>query len=262
MIQGASALPDTLFQRAAMNERRVVLAALAVVTALGLWATFHTGDALMSPASPEPGTAAYAVLLFVMWWTMMLAMMLPSAAPAILTYAAVSRKFAQKGAATAPLALFVAGYAAIWTAFSVATVAVQMAVHELVPLTGMMAVISTTLGAALLIAAGLYQLSPLKQACLRKCQAPLMFLARNWRKGYGGALRMGLSHGLYCLGCCWVLMGLLFYGGVMELRWIVGLALYVAAEKLIPASTGLSRYAGLLLIGWGLWTVSVFVSSS
>ena len=255
MSDGAPALPDTLLQRAALNERRVVLAALVMVTALGLWATFYSGDALMSPASPAPGTLSYATLLFIMWWTMMLAMMLPSAAPAILTYGALTRKFAQKGAATAPLAVFVAGYAAVWTGFSAGAVALQMGVQSFVPLTGMMAVISTNLGAALLIAAGVYQLSPLKQACLRKCQTPLMFFARNWRKGTGGALRMGLSHGLYCLGCCWVLMGLLFYGGVMEPRWIVGLALYVAAEKTIPASTGLSRYLGIVLIGWGLWTV-------
>src|SRR5258708_37700213 len=106
---------------------------------------FHTGDALMSPASPAPGTMAYAVLLFIMWWTMMLAMMLPSAAPAILTYGALSRKFAQKGAATAPVAVFVAGYAAIWTGFSAATVLLQMSVSKLVPLTGMMAVIGTGL---------------------------------------------------------------------------------------------------------------------
>jgi len=259
--QGGSTLPDTVLQHAALNERRVVLGALVVVTALGLWATFRSGDALMSPASPAPGTLGYAVLLFVMWWTMMLAMMLPSAAPAILTYGALSRKFAEKGAASAPLAIFVAGYAAIWTGFSVATVVLQMSVYEFVPLDGMMALISTTLGAALLIAAGLYQLSPLKQTCLRKCQSPLMFFARNWRKGHAGALRMGLSHGLYCLGCCWVLMGLLFYGGVMELRWIVGLALYVAAEKLIPAKVRLSRYAGIVLIGWGLWTISGVVAS-
>ncbi|HKB84142.1 MAG TPA: DUF2182 domain-containing protein [Burkholderiales bacterium] len=261
MSDGGCALPDSLLQRAASNERRIVLAALVIVVALGLWATFHSGNALMSPASPAADTMAYAVLLFIMWWTMMLAMMLPSAAPAILTYGALSRKFAQKGAATAPVAVFVAGYAAIWTGFSAATVLLQMSVSKLVPLTGMMAVIGTGLGAALLIAAGLYQLSPLKQACLHKCQTPLMFFARNWRKGYGGALRMGLAHGLYCLGCCWVLMGLLFYGGVMELRWIVGLALYVAAEKLIPASTRLSRYAGIFLIGWGMWTLTSVVSS-
>ena len=260
MSHSGSTLPDTLLQRVALNERRVVLAALAMVTVLGLWATFHTGDVLMSPASPAPGTMAYAVLLFIMWWTMMLAMMLPSAAPAILTYAALSRKFS-KSTAAVPLAIFVAGYVAIWTGFSAATVALQMSVHQFVPLNGMMAVISPTLGAALLIAAGLYQLSPLKQACLRKCQTPLMFFAQNWRKGYGGVMRMGLSHGLYCLGCCWVLMGLLFYGGVMELRWIVGLALYVAAEKLIPASTGLSRFMGIFLIGWGMWTASTAMAS-
>ena len=261
MSRGGSA-PDTLLQRVALNERHVVLGALGVVTALGLWATFHTGDALMSPASPALDTMGYAVLLFIMWWSMMLAMMLPSAAPAILTYGALSRKFAQQGAATAPLAIFVAGYAAVWTGFSAATVALQLSVHEFVPLTGMMAVTSTALGATLLIAAGLYQLSPLKQSCLRKCQTPLMFFARNWRKGYKGALRMGLSHGLYCLGCCWVLMGLLFYGGVMELRWIVGLALYVAVEKLIPASTRLSRLVGILLIGWGICIFSGIVTSS
>src|SRR5436853_783649 len=100
MTQGGSTLPDILLQRAAMNERRVVFGALVIVTALGLWATFHAGDALMSPASPAPDTTAYAVLLFIMWWTMMLAMMLPSAAPAILVYGALSRKFAEKGAAT------------------------------------------------------------------------------------------------------------------------------------------------------------------
>ena len=119
----------------------------------------------------------------------------------------------------------------------------------------MMAVVSEVLGGSLLIAAGLYQLSPLKSACLRKCQAPLTFFANNWRKGSLGAFRMGLSHGLFCLGCCWVLMGLLFYGGVMELRWIVGLALYVAAEKLIPVGNRLSRFTGILLIGWGAWLV-------
>jgi len=259
--RGGSALTDSLLQHAALNERRVVLAALGIVTALGLWATFHTGNALMSPVSPAPDTSAYAVLLFIMWWTMMLAMMLPSAAPAILTYGAVRRKFAEKSAATAPLAIFAMGYAAIWTAFSVAAVVLQISVDEIVPMNGMMAVTSATLGAALLIAAGLYQLSPLKQACLRKCQTPLMFFARNWRKGYGGAVRMGLSHGLYCLGCCWVLMGLLFYGGVMELRWIVGLALYVAAEKLIPASGRLSRFIGIFLVGWGLWMAAGVVGS-
>jgi predicted metal-binding membrane protein len=243
-----------VWQRAALNERRIVLAALAIVVALGLWGTFASGDALMSPASPEPGTIAHAVLLFSMWWTMMLAMMLPSAAPAILTYGAISRRFSGQGAARAQVVFFVAGYGAVWTGFSVATTALQIALREVAPLTGMMALVSATLGAVLLAAAGLYQLSPLKHACLRQCQAPLFFLARHWRKGAGGALRMGLAHGIYCVGCCWVLMGLLFYGGVMELRWIIGLALYVAAEKMLPPGARLGRYAGIILIGWGFWT--------
>ena len=120
----------------------------------------------------------------------------------------------------------------------------------------MMAVASATIGGALLIAAGIYQVSRLKSACLRKCQSPLMFFARNWRKGYAGAFRMGFEHGVYCLGCCWVLMGLLFYGGVMELSWIIGLALYVAAEKILPIGPWLSRASALALIGWGLWILA------
>ena len=240
----------SLVERAAIHDRLLVIAGLAIAAALGLWATLRTGDALMSPFSSAP---AYAVLLFTMWWAMMLAMMLPSAAPAILTYAAMSRRFARKGAPRGPVAVFAAGYATIWTLYSLAALALQILTREAIPLTGMMAVTSAALGGGLLVAAGIYQLTPLKYACLRKCQAPLMFFAHNWRNGATGAFRMGLSHGLYCLGCCWVLMGLLFYGGVMELRWIVGLAFYVAAEKLIPAGDRLSRFTGLLLVSWGVW---------
>ena len=210
---------------------------------------------LMMPSAFVGGAIAYPMLLFVMWWTMMMAMMLPSAAPAILTFGAISRKLAEKGTPAVPLAVFVAGYAAIWTGFAAAAMALQLLLSQTIALSMMMAVTSGVVGGGLLIAAGLYQMSPLKSACLRKCQTPLMFFARDWRKGYLGALRMGLSHGLYCLGCCWVLMGLLFYGGVMELRWIAGLALYVAAEKLIPAGNRLSNFTGILLLGWGVWTV-------
>jgi predicted metal-binding membrane protein len=240
----------SIFEVSAKNERWIVLAALALVAASGLFATLQLGDMLMMSTG---GGLAYPVLLFFMWWTMMMAMMLPSAAPAILTYAAISRKMSDRGA---PVAAFAAGYGTIWTGFSTFAVAMQLLLSERIALSMMMAVSSAVIGGGLLIAAGLYQMSPLKYACLRKCQAPLMFFARHWRKGYDGAFRMGLSHGLYCVGCCWVLMGLLFYGGVMELRWIVGLALYIAAEKLIPAGNWLSRFAGLILIGWGVWIIS------
>jgi predicted metal-binding membrane protein len=247
--------PVQLLEHTARNERWIVLIGLALVAATGLFATLRLGDMLMMPSAFVGGAIVYPLLLFIMWWTMMMAMMLPSAAPAILTFGSISRKFAEKGAPAAPLAVFVAGYAAIWTCFAAAAVTLQLLLSQTIALSMMMAVTSAALGGGLLVAAGLYQMSPLKSACLRKCQTPLMFFARNWQKGNLGALRMGLSHGLYCLGCCWVLMGLLFYGGVMELRWIVGLALYVAAEKLIPAGNRLSRFTGILLIGWGSWTV-------
>ena len=234
---------------AARHERSLVMAGLAAVVAAGLWGTMVTGDWLMRPASPVAGTLSYAVLLFLMWWTMMMAMMLPSAAPAILSYAAIARKIEAAGG----VAAFVAGYAAIWTAFSVAAVVLQIVTHDIIPLTGMMAVISRTTGALLLIAAGLYQFTPLKRACLRHCQSPFFYLAHHWRNGTTGAFRMGLSHGIYCMGCCWMLMLLLFYGGVMELTWIVGLAVYVAAEKFIPATLNVDRIAGAALILWGLW---------
>ena len=236
-------------------ERWIVLAALAMVAALGLFATLRLGDMLMMPVGWIGSPIAQPVLLFIMWWTMMMAMMLPSAAPAILTYGALRRKFLEQGASVAPLAIFALGYGAIWTGFSVAAVALHLVLNPLVSMSMMMAITSRTIGGGLLIAAGLYQMSPLKAACLRKCQTPLFFLAHNWQNGNGGAFRMGLSHGLYCLGCCWVLMGLLFYGGVMELRWIVGLAIYVAAEKLLPAGNWLSRITGLLLVAWGIWTI-------
>ena len=248
-------LPVAILENAARNQRMIVLVALALVAATGLFATLRLGDMLMMPSAFVGGTIVYPLLLFVMWWTMMMAMMLPSAAPAILTYGAISRKFAEKGAPATPLAVFVAGYATIWTGFAAVAIMLQLLLSQTIALSMMMAVTSAAMAGGLLVAAGLYQMSPLKSACLRKCQTPIMFFARNWQRGYLGAFRMGLSHGLYCLGCCWVLMGLLFYGGVMELRWIVGLALYVAVEKLIPAGNRLSRFTGILLIGWGSWTV-------
>jgi predicted metal-binding membrane protein len=239
----------SLIERAANHDRLLVVAALAIAAAIGLWATLKSGGVLMSPASPSPDSFAYVALLFVMWWAMMLAMMLPSAAPAILGFAAIGRKI--PGKRNAALLVFAAGYATIWTGFSIAAVTMQILTSDAVLLTGMMAVMNAGIGGALLMAAGVYQLTPLKNACLRNCQPPFMYLARHWRKGAAGAFRMGLSHGIYCLGCCWVLMTLLFYGGVMELSWIVGLAVYVAAEKLIPARYSVSRLAGIALISWG-----------
>jgi predicted metal-binding membrane protein len=236
------------------RDRWATIALLLIVAGIGLTATKWTGDMLMSPLSPPPNSLAYGIVLFIMWWSMMVAMMLPSAAPAILTYRAMLRRLAGRHA-TAMLVAFVLGYLAIWTGFSLIAVLLQIATHGIIRLTGMMALTSAVIGAALLIAVGLYQLSPLKLACLRRCQTPLMFFARNWRNDSRGAFLIGVRHGIFCLGCCWALMTLLFYGGVMELNWIVGLALYVLLEKLMPAGSRLSRYSGAFLIAWGLWAL-------
>jgi predicted metal-binding membrane protein len=245
----------SLLEFSARNERWFVLAGLALVAALGLYATQRAGVSLMMSTMTGESASTNFVLLFVMWWTMMMAMMLPSAAPAILTFAAVSRKFSTQSEVATRVVFFAAGYAAIWTGFSLVAVVLQSLLSGKIMLSMMMAVTSLMIGGGLLIAAGIYQLSPLKSACLHKCQAPLMFLARNWRKGELGAFRMGFEHGVYCVGCCWVLMGLLFYGGVMELRWIIGLAIYVAIEKLVPAGNIVSHAAGLFLIAWGIWNM-------
>ena len=250
-----SDLPPSALEKVAAQERVAVLALLALAAALGLAATLWTGDALMMGMPPFEGPVASVFLLFVMWWSMMMAMMLPSAAPVILLYGSMRRSHLSKGHAQPPLINFVLGYAAIWTGFSVCAVALHLAVHEFMPLTGMMAVTSQWIGGGLLLLAGIYQLTPLKHACLNNCQSPLLFLARHWRNDAGGVFRMGAAHGLQCLGCCWVLMGLLFYGGVMELRWIIGLAAYVALEKLAPPGGRIASLSGVALIAWGLVTL-------
>jgi predicted metal-binding membrane protein len=197
--------------------------------------------AAMAPAAWTPG---YAVLLFFMWWIMMMAMMLPSAAPMILLFAVINRKQRDKGAPYVPTGIFAAGYLLVWGAFSLVAVSAQWGLERSGLLSSAMASTSVLLGAGLLIAAGVYQLTPLKHACLRHCRSPFAFITLHWRLGDLGALRMGIEHGAFCTGCCWFLMVLLFYGGAMNLYWVVGLALFVLLERTIPAGHWLSRIAG------------------
>jgi predicted metal-binding membrane protein len=189
--------------------------------------------------------------MFFMWWIMMVAMMLPSAAPMILLFARFNRSQRDRGAPYVPTGVFALGYVLVWAAFSQVAVAAQWGLERSGMLSSMLASTSVTLGAALLIAAGLYQLTPLKYACLRHCRSPLFFIAHHWRPGEWGALRMGLEHGAFCTGCCWFLMALLFYGGVMNLFWIIGLALLVLLEKLAPAGHWVGWVVGVGLIAWG-----------
>jgi predicted metal-binding membrane protein len=183
---------------------------------------------------------------------MMVAMMLPSAAPMILLFALVNRRSREQGASYVPTACFAAGYLIVWGGFSLAATLLQWWLEQSGWLTMSMASASRWLGGGLLIAAGLYQLTPLKHACLRHCRGPIEFISRSWRPGRRGALRMGLEHGAFCVGCCWVVMGLLFYGGVMNVFWIVGLAVLVLLEKVLPAGHGLGSLSGLGFIAWGV----------
>jgi predicted metal-binding membrane protein len=212
------------------------------------------------PAANESWPAAYWLVMLAMWWVMMIAMMVPSAAPAILVYARVARharKEGQAAAAVAPTAWFAAGYLLAWLAFSIAAVLVQWGLERL-GLAHMMMMwsLDTSLSAAILLAAGLYQLSPFKDRCLRSCRMPAEFLARNWRPGIAGAVRLGAAHGLYCVGCCAMLMALLFAGGIMNLVWIVGLSGLVLAEKLLPAGRLLARFIGIALIAGGAYVLA------
>jgi predicted metal-binding membrane protein len=147
---------------------------------------------------------------------------------------------------------FLAGYLVIWGGFSLAATLLQWQLASIGQVSGMMEFTSAPVAAALLIAAGLYQISPLKQACLRHCQHPLVFLMHNWRSGRSGALRMGMQNGLFCLGCCWVLMALLFVGGIMNLLWIAGLAVFVALEKFAANRPWITKLSSITLVATGL----------
>jgi len=181
-----------------------------------------------------------------MWWLMMVAMMLPSAAPAVVLYARVREQTGPAGAVVRPW-IFVSGYLAVWLLFSLGAAVMQRLLA-----TPAMTLEDSALKAALLITAGLYQLSPVKNACLRQCRSPARFLHLHWRPGGAGALRLGVLHGAYCVGCCWMLMALLFVGGIMNFAWIAVLAVLVAIEKLVAKGEWVGRAAGAALIGWGM----------
>jgi predicted metal-binding membrane protein len=196
----------------------------------------------------QPWTTTEFVVRLVMWALMMVAMMVPTAAPMTLLYAAVARKAAGQHNPLAPTFVFVAGYIAMWMVFSLVATFAQHALDQAALLSPMMRSGSAVFGAAVLIAAGAYQFTPLKDACLRKCRAPAHFLSRYWRTGNLGAFGMGLRLGTYCVGCCWILMGLLFVGGVMNLLWIAAIAIFVLLEKTSPFGDVSGRFAGAAMI--------------
>ena len=214
-----------------------------------------TMQGMMPLMMPAVWSGSYAVLVFLMWWVMMIAMMLPSVASVVLLYSALIRR--GDGSANVPrlAGIFLGGYLSAWAFFSLLATGAQwvLELRGIVSPMGM-ALTSNLLGATVLIAAGTYQFTPWKLSCLQHCQSPLQFLTERRRSGMGGAFLMGIEHGAFCLGCCWFLMALLFVGGIMNLYWIIGLVVFVMLEKLLLTRhwVNLSK-----VIGVGLWLAGI-----
>jgi predicted metal-binding membrane protein len=259
------------------RERLIVAAGLAALTALA-WIYIWRGAGMGMSAfamtklalfphlttEPMPDMAMPPIgwlTVVAMWWVMMIAMMIPSATPFVLLYARVMRHAATQNPQAVTYvstATLVVGYLIAWLAFSFVACAIQYALQRGGAISPMMLWSqSALLSAAVLAAAGCYQLSPLKLACLQQCRSPAQFLTQHWRKGRSGALRMGIEHGVWCVGCCWLLMALLFVGGVMNLVWIAFLAVLVLIEKLLPAGAITSRFSGAVFIAWSVATLLV-----
>jgi predicted metal-binding membrane protein len=193
------------------------------------------------------------VLLWAMWAVMMAGMMIPTATPAVLLFAGAARNRPDEGNPSARIYALAAGYLLVWAVFSVAATVLQRLLATWLVLTPMMEPATPAIAAAILLVAGVYQFTPLKRTCLRSCRSPLLLFTSRWRRGIAGAFRMGLDHGLYCLGCCWALMLLLFAGGVMNLTVILALTAWVAVEKIAPFGEQSALASGALLLGAGIW---------
>ena len=245
-----------------------IIAGLVCITALSWWYMLYLAaqmsmamgsmadmDPSMSGAMPGVMTGmsmSWTITDFtanlLMWAVMMVAMMVPSAAPTILLYARLQRD-KQGNTKVKPIALFLGGYICAWSLFSVGATILQWLLHEGALLSGAMAIDSQWLAAAVLMVTGLYQWTPLKQACLKHCQSPLGFLLGFWRDDSWGIIRMGWRHGLFCVGCCWLLMAILFTVGVMNLIWVALIAVYILVEKIVPNGQRFARVSGALLCG-------------
>lgn len=230
------------------RERLVVILSLAGVVALAwLWLW-------RMPAMAAPDALGLA-LVFLMWVVMMAGMMLPSAAPAILLYASLVRKHAERGRMLPAAWIFAAGYLLAWAGFSLGAALLQAVLQHAALLDATMSSSSGILNGVLLSAAGVYQFTPLKHRCLSKCREPLPFLMTHWREGTVGALHMGMRHGAYCVGCCAMLMLLLFAVGVMSLAWVAAIAALILVEKLLPAGPVTARACGAALIALSVATL-------
>jgi len=241
-----------------LRDRIVILSSLGGITLLAWWYLIAMASHMAMPMGAgmamvelRPWTAGYFLMMLTMWIIMMVGMMLPSVVPMVLIYAKVVKKAAREGRPVASAYGFVAGYLVIWIGFSVLATVAQWQLDQFALLSPMMVSNSPWLGAVILFFAGVYQLLPIKNQCLKHCRGPIQFIAEHWKSGSMGAFRMGLEHGTFCLGCCWLLMLLLFVGGVMNLLWIIAITIFVLLEKVIPFGEAGGRIVGVLMIAAG-----------
>ena len=253
--------PRTMLESALSYDRTPVIVLLVLLPLISwMWIIVMARDMYgpMTGASVWMMTArwdlSYLLLLWAMWAVMMTGMMLPSASPTLLLFGVIARRSSRESAAGRIYTL-AAGYLIVWTVFSLGATALQRVLAALLLVSPMMEATNPAVGATLLLIAGVYQLTPMKYACLRTCRSPLGFLMSRWRNSLSGAFRMGFEHGAYCVGCCWALMLLLFAGGVMNLAVIGALTAFVAFEKLVPFGVHGARISGVLLIAAGFWII-------
>ena len=252
----------TLLETTLRHEHRVTLLVLAAVAAASwFWIVMMARDmyGTMDGASAWMMTTVWdwprILLLWAMWAVMMIAMMLPSATPLILLYAAAAHRNAEPGSQARRVYALAGGYVLVWSLFSVGATALQRMLSSALVLTPMMEPATPLGGGTVLAIAAVYQLTPLKRACLRTCRSPLAFILQRWRAGTAGAFRLGVHHGAYCLGCCWALMLILFVGGVMNLVVIIALTAWVMVEKIAPFGERTTTVSGAVLLGLAVWMI-------
>jgi len=239
------------------RQRRAILVALLALSAVS-WAAVLWQAGTMRPAGDMANGAEgltmgmTAPVFLATWVVMMAAMMLPSAAPMILMFDAIQAGRSRQGRSTVPTWVFVGGYLVVWGTFGLVAYAAALLAGRLSDGSPDLAMLAPRIGGAVIVAAGIYQLTPLKQACLSKCRTPTQFVLTSWRDGLLGAFRMGLGHGAYCLGCCWLLFVILFPLGIMNVAAMAVVALLVLAEKTLPVGQRISQLIGVALIGVGL----------
>jgi len=242
------------------SDRLILYTGILIITALAWAYMFHLDNEMknmdMSMVHLMPSMHMWGlkqfVLMFVMWVVMMVAMMLPSTAPTVIIFANVYRKRKNEGKPFVPVGFFLVGYFTIWGAFSLAATTTQWMLHKATLLSPMMISTSPFFGGTVLLSAGLFQFTPFKYSCLNRCRNPLDLLIDKWQEGNYGAYIMGIKIGYFCVGCCWMLMALLFVAGVMNLLWVAFIALFVLVEKVLPYPIWTSRLGGILLVLSGL----------